>query len=352
MMILALILAASAARAADIAPVAVLAAAPDTAPVGAPSVAVLKERFSSALEEADRVKALDAIAKTPPVTAQDVAALADLFSRYSDAGLRKKAMASLARINPDSPQLEPLFLNYLRQPEPETQLFGINGAFRLRSRQALPMIHKIAEKKFKGPDAASISVLTERNEWWTQYEALSALAGWEGEKVLPLLRQKAEESPAVARIIGEHFWKKILPDAAKWALSSSSEVRERAVEACSAQISPDDARATRDAMLAVVRDPKADQEVRHRLALKVGAVSTEAETDALVVEHDKATDDVDRLLFAAAVFAAHNPRSVPLLVRYAQRTQDEFISKGARIELVELVGEAKAAELVDGKKAP
>src|SRR5471032_1142093 len=112
-----------------------------------------------------------------------------MFSRYSDPELRKKVMDSLALIDPSSPQLEPLFISYLNQPEPETQLFGINGAFHLRSRDALPLVRKIAERKFESADAASISLLSRRNAWWTQFEALSALSQWEKERTLPLLRK-------------------------------------------------------------------------------------------------------------------------------------------------------------------
>src|SRR5471032_1250790 len=130
-----------------------------------------------------------------------------MFSRYSDPELRKKVMDSLALIDPSSPQLEPLFISYLNQPEPETQLFGINGAFHLRSRQGLPLVRKIAERKFEAADASSISLLSQRNAWWAQFEALSVLCQWEGEKVLPLLRAKADESYAVGRLLGRFFWR-------------------------------------------------------------------------------------------------------------------------------------------------
>ena len=319
-------------------------------PVASASVSLLKERFIEATEEPVRLKLLDQISNTRPVSAQDVSALFDLFSRYSDPGLRKKVMDSLAQIDPSSPQLEPMFISYLNQPEPETQLFGINGVFHLRSRQGLPLVRKIAERKFQAADAASITLLSQRNAWWTQYEALSALAQWQPEKTLPLLREKAGESAAVGRLLGRFFWKQTVPDLKVWAQSTDENVREKAVQAAGAQIETAEARATRDAMLDIVRDPKADEEVRHRLALKVGACSTDDEVAALIAEHDKATDDKMKLLLVGAVAYSHSAKAVPLLVRYARDSTDEIIRKGARAELVDLVGEEQAKTLLGEEK--
>jgi hypothetical protein len=293
---------------------------------------------------------LDQIAATRPVSAQDVSALFDLFSRYSDPNLRKKVMTSLALIDPSSPQLEPLFISYLNQPEPETQLFGIYGAFYVRSRQGLPLVRKIAERKFAAADATAISLLSSRNAWWAQFDALSVLAQWQGEKILPLLREKADESAAVGRLLGQFFWRQTFPDLKSWSESADANVREKAVQAAGAQIQPAEARATRDGMLDIVRDPKADEEVRHRLALKVGAGSTDAEVEALIAEHDKATDDRMRLLLMGAVAYSHSAKAVPLLVRYARDSEDESMRRGARAELVDLVGEAAAKVLLDDKK--
>jgi hypothetical protein len=317
---------------------------------GAPSVAVLKERFLGATEENDRAKFLNQMARTAPVSAQDVSSLFDLFSRFPDPVLRQRVMESLSHLQPENPQLEPLFTTYLRQGEPESQLFGINGAFRLRSREALPLVRKIAEHKFAAPSAASINALSERNEWWTQYEALSVLAQWENEKSLPLLRSKVKETPAVARLLGQFYWKQTMPDLLKWAASSVPADHERAIQAAGAPIDPEDARATRSAMLAYIRDPKADEEVRHRFALKVGACSNDAEVDELAAEHDKASDDTMRLIWAAAVFAAHSQKSVPLLLRYARQSPDDLTRAGTRAELTDLLGEARTKALLeDGK---
>lgn len=326
-------------------------AAPAEAPVGAPGVALLKERFLGATEESERTLILAQIEKTTPSSAQDISALFDLFSRFPDSRLRRGLMESLSRLKPESPQIEPLFVTYLSQTEPESQLFGINGAFRLRSRQALPLVRKIAERPFAGPSAAAINALSERNAWWTQYEALSALAQWEPERTLPLLRKKVKESPAVARLLGQYYWKQSLPSLWTWAASKDAADHERATEFAGAPIDPADARAARADMLAYIRDPKADDEVRHRLALKVGASSIGAEIDELAAEHDKAADDRMRLVWAAAVFAAHDPKSVPLLARYAKQSTDETMREGARAELADLLGEGPAKALLqDGKE--
>lgn len=337
------------ASAADTAP-ASPAATMATAPVGAPGVATLKERFLAALDDAERSRLLDAIAATPPVSAQDVAALFDLFSRFPDPGLRRKVMESVARLHPDMPQLEPLMVTYLSQEEAEAQLFGINGAFRLRSRQALPYVRKIAQKPLKAPSPNSVNALAERNAWWTQYEALSALAQWEGDKAYSLLKEKTRESPDVARLLGRFYWKKTWPDLKRWAVSAAPDDAQRAVEAAGAAIEPAEAKATREEMLSVVRDPKADAEVRHRLALKVGAVSDDAQTEALIQAHDAAPDDRTRLIWAAAVFQSPSDKAVPLLARYAQSASEEADRRGARAALVGRLGEDKTAELLgDGK---
>lgn len=314
------------------------------------SAASLQEDFVSATRDEVRGRALEKLSKTPPTTARDVVALFDMFTRYTEPSVRSAVMDSLALIPKDSPQLEPLFMTYLRQPEPEAQLFGTNGAFRLRIKAALPMIREIAKRRFAAASAAETSVTTERNVWWTQYEALSVLAQWEGEKALPLLRERAAESPLIARLLAKHFWKQTLPQLAKWAVSTDLEDRERCVHAASTPIEPEDARATRAEMLALVRDPKTEEELRHQLALKAGAISTEAEAEALVKEHDAASDEKTRLLFAAAVFASRRDAAVPLLVRYARESEDPAIQKGAFAQLANMIGDAAAKAKVNPKK--
>lgn len=316
----------------------------------APSVTVLKDRFIEAGSSAERTKILDQIAKTAPVSGQDVAHLFDLFSRFTDAYTRDSVMASLARIAPGSPQLEPLFMTYLRQPEPEAQLFGVNGAFRLRSRAALPMIRAIAGRKFAASSVTENNMMTERNSWWTQYEALSALAQWEPEKSYSLLESKGKESAKVGALLGRYYWKQTLPKLRSWAESGDLISTERAALAVAAPIDLADARATRDQMLKLLRDPKVDPEIRRHMALKIGTSSTDEEAAALVVEHDAVKDDAERLYWVTAAFSTRSPKVIPLLVRYAAQTGNEALSKGATAQLVDMVGDAEARTLIDAEK--
>lgn len=325
-------------------------AAADEGPVAMPSVSVLKDRFIEATTGPERTKVLDQIARTAPVSGQDVAHLFDLFSRFTDTYTRDSVMASLARIAPGSPQLEPIFITYLRQPEPEAQLFGINGAFRLRARAALPLIRAIASRKFAASSVTENNMMSERNSWWTQYEALSVLAQWEPEKSYSLLEEKGRESPKVGALLGRYYWKQTLPKLREWASSGNLIATERAALAVAAPIDLADARATRPTMLALLRDPKVDPEIRHHMALKVGVSSTDEEAAALMAEHDAAKDDSERLYWAAAAFASRSPKTIPLLVRYARQTGDEVTRKGATDQLIDMVGEADARALIGDEK--
>lgn len=322
-----------------------------TAPVAqAPaSVIVLKDRFIESQSAAERTKVLDQLAKTAPVSGQDVANLFDLFTRFTDDYTRKSVMASLALLGQGNPQLEPMFMTYIRQPEPESQLFGINGAFRLRARTALPLIRALAEKKFSASAVTETTMMTERNAWWTQYEALSILAQWEGEKSFSLLERKGQESAKVGSLLGRYYWRQTLPKLRAWSESGDLIAAERAALAVTAPISLEDARATRAQMLALLRDAKVDAEIRHLLALKIGASSTSDEAADLVREHDAAKNEAEKLYWAAAAFSTRDPKVIPLLVRYAQ-TGDERMRKGAAIQLGDMVGEAEARKLIEPEK--
>ncbi|MDD5301568.1 MAG: hypothetical protein PHS14_00550 [Elusimicrobia bacterium] len=323
---------------------------PPAAPVAAVSVTVLKDRFIEATSAAEKTKILDQLAKTSPVSGQDVAQLFDLFSRFTDTYTRDSVMASLSRLTPGNPQLEPIFMNYLRQPEPEAQLFGVNGAFRLRSRVALPMIRAIAERKFGASAVTENNVMTERNSWWTQYEALSALAQWEPEKSQSLLERKGEQSAKVGTLLGRYYWRQTLPKLRAWSRSGDLIASERAALAVAAPIELADARATRAQMLDLLRDPKVDLEIRHHIALKIGVSSTDEEAAALVAEHDAVKNDTDRLFWATAAFSTRSPKIIPLLVRYARQTGDDAMRKGATAQLLDMVGEAEARRLMEPEK--
>lgn len=320
------------------------------APVAAPSVTVLKDRFIEAVNAAERTRILDQIARTAPLSGQDVAHLFDLFSRFTDAYTRDAVMASLARLEPGNPQLEPLFMTYLRQPEPEAQLFGINGAFRLRSRAALPMIRDIAGRKFGASSVTENNMMTERNSWWTQYEALSVLAQWEPDKSYSLVERKGLESAKVGTLLGRYYWKKTLPKLKGWSQSGNLIATERAALAAAAPIALADARATREQMLTLMRDPKADHEIRRHMARKVGVSSTDDEAAALVAEHDAVKNDTERLYWVTATFSTRSPKVIPLLVRYARQTEDDAMAKGATAQLIDMLGETDARKLIQPEK--
>ncbi len=341
--ILAAWIGAAPATAAEPAPVAAVAASTT-------SITVLKDRFIEAQGAGEKTAVLDQISRTTPVSGQDVANLFDMFSRFPDDYTRKSVMASLSRLQPGSPQLEPLFLNYLRQPEPEAQLFGVNGAFRLRSRSALPLIRAIAERKFGASSLTENNVMSERNAWWTQYEALSVLAQWEPEKSYSLMESKGRESAKVGALLGRYYWKQTLPKLRAWTETGEMLASERAALAAAAPIDLADARATRPEMLALFRDRKVDAEIRHMLALKIGVSSTDEEAEALVKEHDASTSDSERLFWAAAAFSSRSPKVIPLIVRYARQTGDDTMRKGATAQLTDMVGEAEARTLIDPEK--
>lgn len=338
------------ARAAETpAPAPAAAPARSTAPVAAASVSVLTERFLETAKDSEKTEILKRMAKTTPVSGQDVSNLFDLFSRYSDPFTRASIMESLGRLGQGNPQLEPLFITYLRQPEPDAQLFGINGAFRLRARAALPLIKAIAERKFTASKVTETN-MSERNAWWAQYEALSVLAQWEGDKVYPLIASKGLESAKVGTLLGRYYWKQTLPQLKGWAASGDLIASERAALAVGAPIDLADARATRAPMLELLRDPKADAEIRHQIALKVGLSSNDEEAAALVKEHDAAPSDNDRLYWATAAFVTRSAKVVPLLVRYAVQTKDETMQKGATAQLKDMLGDAEAQALIDLEK--
>jgi len=344
---IALILLSSSLAAAQTAAPAVEAAVSTSA--DAQTVSQIKDLFVSTTSETVRADIVGKLSHTAPATSEDIESLYDLFMRFPNAQLRASVMASLALVNPDSPQYEPLFMAFLRQPEPAAQLFGINGAFRIHSRVALPLIHAIAERKLVDSETPVANLMGDRR-WNTQKEALSALAQMEGEKVLPLLRRKADESPQLGALLGHFFWKQTLPDLVAWSRSSNPAIQQKALYVAAANTEPEDARATRGQMLAILRNPKIDVDLRHKLALKVGWIATDDEVDALIREHDAAPDEPTREVWAVAVFVSRGSHKVPLLVRYAREAAKPSFRSGARIQLVDMFGEEKTKSMLGEDK--
>ncbi len=306
----------------------------DTAPK---TVAELHEDYLQTVGESAKQEILARIAQTPPVTTRDVQRLLDLFTRFPEPSTRRSVMDSLHRLKRDSPHLEPYFLGLLAQPEAEEVLFGINGALVLRATEALPKIHEIAKRPFPSRDTEDLMLISERNQWWLVYEALSALAQWDGPAALPVLKKKTGESPAVARLMGMYLWKDSLPQFVKWASSRNEKDREKAKQGLSAEADPRQLLETRGEMLRIVRDPKAAPELRHLLAVKSGIAATEEDVGQLLGEHEASKDEGLRLYLAAALYASRSPQTVPLLTHFVRTHPNPLTRAGTLTQLRDML---------------
>ncbi|MBI5629807.1 MAG: hypothetical protein HY921_02855 [Elusimicrobia bacterium] len=313
-------------------------------------VAELRDAFSESIEPDKRARHLAELAQTAPQSPRDVQALFDLFSRFDEAPVRNSALSSLSRMSPHSPLLEPVFARYLEEPEPEARIFAIKGALRLRAQSALPLIKRLARENlaFKSPQDAQL--ISEKNAWWVQYEALAALAQWEPAQALPLIKAKASDAPEVAKLMGLFLWKESLPQIIQWSGSKKPEDRERAKQALTVPTPAAALRETRTEMLKILRDPKADPELRHQIALKVGLSSNEEEVGALLKEYEglpTADAAKDKLYFSAALFASHSPQAIPVLVEHVKTHPNPATRSGALLQLKDMLPEAEYRALLD-----
>jgi hypothetical protein len=310
------------------------------------SIVELHDRFVESTDDDSRRAVLGEISRAHPRTLRDIKSLFDIFTRFPQNAVRDAVMASVRRLEPADAALEPAFMEYLKLPESEARLFGINGAFRLRSLRALPLIQRMAERRFAFKSPGESPILSDKNLWWTQYESLSALAQWQGAQALPLLRRRAEEAPAVARLMAMYLWKESLPDFVKWA-GSRGPGQELAQEALTASVSAPQLRAARPEMLRLLRDRKANRELRHQLALKVGVSSTAEEIDSLLAEQAAAKDPETQLTLAAALFASRSPRTVPWLKKLSAEDPDPQTRLGALMQLRLLLPAAEVRPLLE-----
>lgn len=327
---------------------ALLIAAPAGAQTGAPrrDLGAIHDQFVESLEKEKKAAALEELARTPPVSMQDTKWAFDLFMRFPEAAVRRAVVSSLDRIEGGNVQLEAAFMEYLKLPEGEAQVFGTLGALRLRSPRALPVITEIARRRFRHKDPADEVTSSDRNLWWAQYEALAALAQWEGAKQLPLLRKKAQEAPTVAHIMARYLWKDSLPIIAEWAKSGGSSA-QAAQEALNTEVPPADLRESREAMLKLVRSRDAERELRHQLALKVGLASDDAGIEALLAEQAASKDPETKLMLSAALFASRNPKTVAWLETQAKSHADPKTRMGALIQLRDMVPPEKHKSLLE-----
>ncbi|MBI5622786.1 MAG: beta-N-acetylhexosaminidase [Elusimicrobia bacterium] len=295
---------------------------------GAATITGLHDEYITAVEEPDRAKALARIAETTPVTTRDVQRLFDLFIRFPALPVRGAVMRSLHRLDPSRSHLESLFVSYMEEDDAEEQVFGINGAVIIRCGACLPKIKEVASRPLRAEGPADVLLLSERNAWWATYEALSALAQWEGKPSLPLLKRQLKASPRVAELMARHLWKETFPLLKEWT-TGSKRARSQARWAWKADAPLSALRETYGDMLMVLRDPKADRELRHQVAIKVGLCSTAEEVAGFASEYEVAKDTDSRLLLSVAVFASRSDGAVPLLQRFVKENADPLARAGA-----------------------
>ena len=316
-----------------------------TAPSAA-SVYSLAQSFNEAYETPIKAGFLDQLRRTAPVSARDVESLFDIFSHYSDAEVRRTVMDSLDLMDPQAMQLEPVFLALLKQPEPEAVLIGIRGSLKLHSPAALPLIEKLARKKLPIDDPSQAVLVSKRNAWWNQYQALDALAQWRPDEAEPILLDRSRKAPRLARLLAKDYWPDALPRLAVWMMGDAAD-QARAQEALAQEVPADALRKARPRMLQLLREGKTPGELRHQLAIRIGLSSQEDEVAALLKEHDALTDAKDKLYFETALFATRSPQVAPLLIGYAKGNPAAAARAGARIELKELLDASHYREIVD-----
>jgi len=297
----------------------------------------LHDDFVSSTNRADQVRLLSEISQTKPSSPQDLSDLFDLFARYPQNSTRAAAVASVSRLGPDDYDFAPMLRDYLAQPDSKTQFFAILAELRLRDPKALPLIEKLAAQKFSVKSAENTPFPGQQDDWWTQYEALNALAEWEGDAAFKLVKKQALSAPDVARILAAHFWPKALPLLVDWARSDRQNRKDAAHQGLSADVSLSDLRLTRATMLALALDPKQPDDVRHYLAIKAGLCSDDAQVAALVQKRQNAKDAQTKLYLLGAIYASRNPRAIPLLEEDLKTNPDPEARRGALIELKELM---------------
>lgn len=302
----------------------------------AASIPQLKAVFIESTDDKAKVRALSELARTAPASANDVESLYDLFMRFPIDEVRGPVLGSLERLRPDVPGTETLLLRSLDDDDPASELFGLKGAETIQLKDAVPFVRKIAQRKFKYSTLEKAVTVDDRNRWSVQFEALAALAQLQGGRAVPLLEKKAQEAPQVARLMAEYAWPQALPTLVRW-YSGSTEERLRAIEGLDADVAPAQLQPARARMLEIVGDEKADPELRHRLAAKVGLCSTHDEVTALLKSHDAAADPYTKRLYAAAAFASRDAQVVPLLVKFAKEDPTPNVRAGALVQLKEML---------------
>lgn len=313
---------------------------------GPESLIDLRDRFVTSIKAEEKPGLLVKIARTTPTSSDDVNALFDLFSRFADSPTRTAVMSSLGQLTPAHKELESTFLYFLEDTAPEALIFGINGALRIRSLEAVEPIRKIAKRRFSAPNASQIEILSEKNQWWVQFEALSALAQLDAKSARSLLIKKSHEAPQVAAILAANDWETALPLALSWSRGGRVE-REMARHALAADVDHAQLRGTRATLLKILLDPKSDHEARHQLALKTGLSSTETDVSELLGEHGKTTDPKTKIFLEAAIFASRSQQAVPLLESYVRENAEPLSRAGALSQLRDMLPKERYRALLE-----
>lgn len=300
-----------------------------------PNIRMLHDTLLESLDGREKEKAVGQLALTPPNSLRDLPLLFDLFMRIPNQKTRTAVLASISHIGPENSYLEPGFLEFLKLQDPEAVLFGAKGLTQLRSKRAIPQLRGLLKGRFKASSVEDLPLPGERNEWWLRYEALNALAIIEGPTAFDLVKSKVDETPAVARIMAAVYWKKTLPLILLWAKKETT--LDRAHEALRASGSTADLRDTRELMLSAIRDPKLEREVRHQLALKVGATSKPEEVAALLKEQAAAAAPETKLMLMAALFASRDPQIIPLLKEQVRANPDAQARMGTLLQIRDMI---------------
>ncbi len=250
-------------------------------------------------------------------------------------------MSSLSLLKGPNHDLASVFLSYLSHKDPQILMFAIQGAFQLRSQRALPLIEKIAKSKFKFSSLEQATLLRDKQMWTAQYEALDALALWQGEKAFKLIVDQAEKAPSVARILAVRFWDKTVPLMVDWSKSGSAAKRAMADEAAATDIPISILEKSYDPMLAIVENNKLPNGLRHQLAIKVGICANEDQIKNLIQKYQTLTDENERTMLETALFASRSHQVIPILVHYAKTNPDPLRRMNARFELKELMDPAE-----------
>lgn len=306
-----------------------------------PSLRGLHAEALEAIRSEDRGRVLARLNGVAPRSLDDLRLLYDLYERFPAPADRGHVISSLDALTPDyAPVLEAGFIEFLKMEEVGPRLFGLKGLSRLRSKGGSALVRTLAKRKFRVADPAELALPTERDEWWLTYEALDALAAIEGDKARSLVASQAAKAPRAARIHAFHYWEKTLPLLKTW------KPAQRA-EALRANVPLEDLRKTRTAMQGMVDDKKVTREVRHKLALHLGAVAGPREVAQLLKDREAAADPDTKLFLTSALFASRDPQTVPLIKSMAAEHPDPRTRIGSLLQLMDMLPPAEGRALLE-----